>query len=470
MVEEALANMPVTRLSQLLQSCEVSPVELTKLYLERIRRLDGKLHAYITICEKEALEAAHVAELELAKGEVKGPLHGIPMAVKDQMHACGLPTTAGSVILKEVAREDCTVVARLKDSGAVLLGKLNLSEFALGGNIHHPYGTPRNPWNLDYQPGHSSSGTGIAVAASLCAAAIGEDTGGSNRNPAAWCGVTGLRPTWGRVSRYGILGVSWSMDQAGPMARTVEDCALVFQAIAGYDPRDPLTSRRPVPPFLPRDNLQGVRVAVVREALDGELVHPEVKVAVEQAAKELERLGASVMEVSLPLFSQAGVISAVITDTEAAYLHRHWLRTRPGDYDVATRRRVLAGSLLATQLYHKALRLRVLVRHQIMSALEETDVLVTPTRPIPPARIETTTGLDSKEDVLRRFYGPRGGTGPCNLAAVPAMSVPCGFTSDGLPIGMQIAGRPFDETAVFQAGHAYQLLTDWHTRRPPLEA
>ena len=270
MAEESLTSLPVTRLSQLLHSREVSPVELTKLYLERIGHLDGTLHAYITVCREEALAQARKAESDLINGSVTGPLHGIPMAVKDQMHARGLPTTAGSVILKEVAREDSTVVARLKKAGAVFLGKLNLSEFALGGNIHHPYGTPRNPWNLEHQPGHSSSGTGIAVAASLCAAAIGEDTGGSNRTPAAWCGVTGLRPTWGRVSRHGMIGVSWSMDQAGPMARSVEDAALVFQAIAGHDPKDPYTSRRPVPIFQPQDLLKGLRIGVVREALDGE--------------------------------------------------------------------------------------------------------------------------------------------------------------------------------------------------------
>ena len=469
MVDEELASLPVTQLSRLLHAREVSPVELTRLYFERIRRLNGKLNAYITVCEEEALDEARRAEAELAGGNARGPLHGIPVAAKDQMDARGTPTTVGSSFLNEVAEEDSTVVARLREAGAVFLGKLNLSEFALGGNINHPFGIPRNPWNLDYQPGHSSSGAGIAVAASLCAAAIGEDTGGSIRTPAGWCGVTGLRPTWGRVSRHGMFGLSWSMDQAGPMTKTVEDCALVFQAIAGYDSKDAYTSRRSVPSFTPKETLRGVRVGVVREAMGSELVEPETKKAVEQAVQVLEEAGASISEVSVPLFPQSGVISAAITDTEGAYVHRRWLQSRASDYDFATRRRLLAGSLLSAQLYQKTLRLRVLVRRQVLAALEGVDVLVTPSRPVPPQKIAATTGLDSKEDVLRKYYGARGATGPFNLAGAPAMSVPCGFTGNGLPIGMQLAARPFDETEVFQVGHAYQLRTPWHTRRPRLE-
>ena len=249
MDDNDLVGLTVAQLSSMLRDGQVSPLELVTAYLERIGRVDGRLHAYISLREEEALEEARKADMSKARG----PLYGIPVAVKDQMHARGMPTTAGSIILNEIAQEDSTIVARLRNAGAILLGKLNLSEFALGGNIRHPYGTPRNPWNLEHQPGPSSSGPGIAVAASLCAAVIGEDTGGSIRIPAAWCGVTGLRPTWGRVSRHGMLGVAWSMDQATPMARTAEDCALVFQAIAGRDPRDPYTSERPVPSFSPVD-------------------------------------------------------------------------------------------------------------------------------------------------------------------------------------------------------------------------
>ena len=463
-------TLPVTELSRLILSRELSPVELVNAYLARISRLNGQVNAYITVMEEEALEQARRAEEALSRGEPVGKLHGIPMAVKDQLHARGVVTTGGSTILKEIAAEDSTVVARLREAGAILLGKLNLSEFALGGTLVHPFGTPRNPWNLDHQPGVSSSGSGIAVALSLCAAAIGEDTGGSVRIPAAWCGVTGLRPTWSRVSRYGMLGLSWSMDQAGPMTKTAEDCALVFQAIAGHDPKDPNTSREPVQEFRPDGSLKGVRVGVIREAMQGEPLDPEVKDAVERSVTIMEAAGADVSEASMPLFPDCGVISAAITDAEGAYVHRDLIREHADEYDVASRRRLQAASLVPAQLYQKAQRFRVLVRRQTMAALEHADVLIAPGSHGPAPKIETATGLDSKADVLRKFYGFRGPTGPFNLAAVPAVSVPCGFSSAGLPLAVQLAGRPFDEESLLRVAYAYQQRTDWHTRTPPLDA
>jgi aspartyl-tRNA(Asn)/glutamyl-tRNA(Gln) amidotransferase subunit A len=468
MPRDDLAMMPVTELSALLRKRQASPVELVQAYLERIGRLDGKLHAYITVCEAEALSDARRAAAELAQGRSRGPLHGIPVAVKDQLNARGLPTTAGSSFLKEAPQEDSTVVARLRQAGAVLLGKLNLSEFALGGSIHHPFGVPRNPWNLECQPGQSSSGSGIAVAASLCAAAIGEDTAGSIRSPAAWCGITGLRPTWGRVSRHGMLPMAWSMDQAGPMTKTVEDCALLFQAIAGHDPKDPYTSRRPVPAFQPRETLRDVRIGLVREAVASGVVEAEVKTALEAALSVLEETGAAVQEVSIPLFPHGGLLSNALADAEAAYVHRHWLRAHAQEYDVASRRRLLAASLTPAALYQKALRFRVLMRRQVLAALEQVDVLVLPSQAGPAPKIATSTGLNSKEEVMRQFFGIRAHRGPFNLAGVPAMSVPCGFTAGGLPIGMQLVGRPFEEAVLFQVGAAYQGRTPWHTRRPPL--
>ena len=469
MADQELVALPVTELSAMLRAKEVSPVELTEAYLTRIERLDGDLRAYVTVDSEGALQAAKRAEEELAKGSAKGLLAGVPVAVKDQMDAEGLPTTMGTSFITDVAGEDSTIVARLKGQGAVLLGKLNLSEFAMGGNVVHPYGTPRNPWDRERQPGHSSSGSGIAVAASLAAAAIGEDTGGSVRIPAAWCGVTGLRPTWGRISRYGVASVSWSMDQAGPMTKTVEDSALVFQAIAGHDPKDVTTSQAAVPSFQARDGLRGLRVAIVREAMDSPALDSETKARVEQAAKELEALGASVADISVPLFANGGLISAAVTDADVAYVHRHLLREHASEYDTPTRRRVMAGMLMPTELRDKALRFRVLMRRQVMGALAQADVLVTPTQSTPAPTIPTNAGgFGSVEEVLSGFYGVRGATGPFNLAAVPALSVPCGFTKRGLPIGLQLAARPFDELTLFQTGHAYQEKTGWHTKWPEL--
>ena len=468
MANEELVHASVTELSALLGDGKLSPVELTQAYLDRIAALDGTLHAFITVDAEGALEAARTAESAIAGGRRLGPLHGIPMAVKDQMDARGLPTTGGSSILNDVAKTDSTVVARLREAGTVLLGKLNLSEFALGGSINHPYGVPRNPWDTDRQPGQSSSGSGIAVAASMCAAAIGEDTSGSIRGPAAWCGITGLRPTWGRVSRHGILPMSWSMDQAGPLTRTVEDCATVFAAIAGHDPNDPYTSHQPVPAYTPVESLKGVRIGVIRESMGDGMVDAEVQQRGEEAVVAMRQAGAEVIEVSIPLFPQGGLISNGVADADAAYVHRERLAAHAAEYDFATRRRLLAASLMPAHLYQKAQRFRVIMRRQVMAALESADVLVTPSQSQPAPLIATDTGLYSKDAVMRQFFGIRAHRGPFNLAAVPAMSIPCGFTDAGLPVGLQLVGRPFDESTLFQVGGAYQARTDWHTRRPPL--
>lgn len=468
MANEDLIYASVAELSGLLEAKKLSPVELTQAYLDRIASLDDRLHAFITIDAEGALATARAAESAIANGHRLGPLHGIPMAVKDQMYAKGLPTTAGSTILNDVATEDATVVARLRESGVVLLGKLNLSEFALGGSINHPYGVPRNPWDTDRQPGQSSSGSGIAVSAAMCAAAIGEDTSGSIRGPAAWCGITGLRPTWGRVSRHGILPMSWSMDQAGPMTRTVEDCATVFAAIAGYDPNDAYTSHQPVPTYQPLESLKGKRIGVIQESMGDGMVDSEVQQRCEEAIAAMREAGAEIVESSIPLFPEGGLISNGVADADAAYVHRERLAAHATEFDFATRRRLLAASLMPAHLYQKATRFRVIMRRQVMAALEGVDVLVTPAQSQPAPPIATDTGLDSKDAVMRQFFGIRAHRGPFNLAAVPAMSIPCGFTDAGLPVGLQLVGRPFDEATLFQVGGAYQARTDWHTQRPPL--
>ena len=469
-----LVLRPASELSALLTTGEVSPVELTQAFIDRARRYE-RLNAYITLDAEGALAQAQKAEAEIARGAVRGPLHGLPMAVKDQLDAKGLRTTVGSTIVDYVAQEDATAVARLREAGAVILGKLNLSEFALGGNVNHPYGVPHNPWDETRQAGQSSSGSGIAVAASLAAAALGGDTAGSIRGPAAWCGITGLRPTWGRVSRHGTFPMAWFMDTIGPMTKTVEDGAMVFQAIAGHDPKDSNTSSRPLEPFAPFNPstdsgqaLNGVRVGLVRESIDGGMASDEVAAAVHEAIRVLEEAGATVVDASLPLFEHGGLISNGLADAEAAHTHRGWLRERPEAYDFASRRRLMASSLISATAYVKLSRFRMLMRRDVMSALDRVDLLVTPAQAETAPKIATATGLTSKEAVIRQFFGLRAHRGPFNLSGVPAMAMPCGFSSEGLPISMQVIGRPFEENAVFRLGHAYQQRTDWHERRPPL--
>ena len=469
---EDLAFLSAVELASLVRTKQVSPVELVQLYLERIDRLDGRLRAYITVCRDEALAAARGAETALMAGQPCGPLHGVPFAVKDQFDARGLPTTMGSRVLKGVVPStDATVVARLRAAGAVFLGKLNLTEFALGGTRDFPFGQPRNPWNVDHDPGGSSSGSGIATATALCGFTLGEDTGGSVRSPAAWCGVVGVRPTWGRVSRAGVFPLSWSMDAAGPLSRSVRDSALVLSIVAGRDDRDPTTSRRPVPdhPGALTDEVHGLRLGIVRELTSGPETHPEVRAAVETAARRLAALGATVDEVSLPLIPLAGAAFMALADSEGAGLHARWLRERPGDYDAGTRRRLLSAGLLPAALVHEASRARALIRRQVLEALREHDALLAPMAhtaapPISAGRAPIT----SRADVGPRFFTRRCYGSPASLAGVPALSVPCGFSGAGLPIGLQVIGRPFDETTILRVAHAYEGATEWHRRRPPV--
>ena len=463
--------LSATELSVLIERKEVSPVEAVEAYLERIDRVDGMLNSYVTVCRDEALKAAHDAERAIARGEYLGPMHGVPIAVKDQFYTKGIRTTAGSKILWDfVPDEDATVVANLKRAGAVLLGKLNLSEFALGDSFHHPAGTPHNPWDLERNPGMSSSGSGAATAACLCATSLGEDTGGSTRIPAAWSGLVGLRPTWGRVSRYGVLPASWSMDTVGPISRTVEDCAITFNAIAGYDPKDPYTWRTPVPDYLAAldGDVKGHRIGLINEKVNSSDVDPEIRDAVVAAAGVIGERGTSVEEISLPLLEFAGVPSKAITDLDGAAVHYERLKTRAKDYDHNTRVRLLTAILTPAQAYYKAQKLRSLIRRQVLEALERVDVLALPTSNIPAPRIPAGPGIKSREEADAHISGIRSFTGAFNLASVPALSVPCGFTSENLPISIQLVGRPFEEATLMKVAHAYQQSTPWHTMRPPI--
>ena len=466
--------LSATELGERIRDQEISPVDATNAYLDRIDALDAKLVSYITVCREEALEAARQAELAISRGEHLGPLHGVPFAVKDQFWSKGVRTTGGSTFLKDfVPDEDATVVARLKEAGAIMLGKLNMSEFATGDSFHHPYGTPHNPWDLARNPGTSSSGSGAATAAFLCATSLGEDTGGSIRNPANNSGLVGLRPTWGLVSRYGMMGASWSMDIGGPICRTVEDCAVTLGAIAGHDPQDPYTADVPVPDYRAGldGQVRGVRIGVVTEAVEADFVDPQVRVAVSKSIADLGELGASIEEVSIPLLETAAAVGRALIAVESAAIQHDPIRTRLHDFDHNVQVGYLTGSVIPAQLYYKAQRLRELIRGQVFEALKKVDVLALPCSSEAAPLILSASGLRSKEEARLRMSGRRSFTGVFNLASVPAVSVPCGFVSvdaKDLPIGLQLAGRPFEDGLLLKVAHAYEQSTTWHTRRPPI--
>ena len=461
--------LSATELSGLIQSREVSPVEATQAYLERIEAVDGQLNSYITVCGDEALAQARQAEEDISAGRYAGPMHGIPVAVKDQFNTQGILTTNGSTIHGNfVPDEDATVIANLKRAGAVLLGKLNMSEYASGDAFHHPYGRPRNPWDLSRNPGTSSSGSGAATAAFLCSTSLGEDTGGSIRGPASFCGLAGIRPSWGRVSRYGVFGASWSMDTVGPISRTTQDCAMTLAAIAGYDPKDPYTWDVPVPDYVGAltGDISGLRVGVVQERVHADVVEPDVRDAVVNAIAALGELGATLVDVEIPLMPHSAAISSCVISADAASLNRRDLEEHLEQFDHNNQVRLLMGAVLPAQAHQTALKLREMLRRQILEALEGVDVLVMPTSSIPAPLIPEKAGIGSKQEVIDGYNGRRSYTSPFNLANTPALSINCGFTSEGLPVGLQIAGRPFDETRLFQAAYAYEQATEWGARRP----
>lgn len=456
--------LSASELSGLMAAKEVSPVEATEAYLERIESLNGTLHAYLTVTADEALEAAKRAEQEIAQGNHRGPMHGVPVAVKDQIHTKGILTTGGSPVFKDfVPTEDATVITNLKASGAVLLGKLNMTEFATTG-LSHQFDPPRNPWDLERSTGGSSSGSGAATAAFLCGSSLGEDTGGSVRFPASWCGLAGLRPTWGRVSRYGVMPGVRSMDTIGPLGRTVEDCAITLAAIAGHDPKDRLSSKEPVPDYRAAltGGIKGLRVGIVRELLYTDLVEEEVRRPVLAAADILREMGAQVEELSIPLAANAAAISGGIR-VEAPVTYRELLRDRPRDIAHDNRIAYMVGSIMPAPYYYKGLRLRSLLRDQVLAALGGVELLLSPTTGVAAQLLEPDPVIDRKGKGNRI---PWLLTTTFSLANVPALSLPCGFTATGLPIGLQIAGRPFDESTVLRAGHVYEQNTDWHSRRP----
>jgi len=471
MDKSQLPFISATELASLIKSREISPVEATEAYLERIPQVDGKLNSYITVTSERAMADARQAEQEIVSGKYRGPMHGIPIGIKDQVYTKGILTTGGSTILKDfVPTEDATVVTKLNEAGAVLLGKLNMSEFAMGDAFEHPYGRPHNPWDLSRNAGTSSSGSGAATAAFLCATSLGEDTGGSIRGPASFCGLVGIRPSWGRVSRHGVLGASWSMDQVGPISRTVPDCAITLAAIAGHDPKDGYTWDIPVPDYLAdmSGGVQGLKIGVITERVEGDAVDPQVRDLVLKAIAQLGELGAVVSDIEIPLIAQSAAISTAVTYGDVSGVHREGIDQRLKEYDYNIQLRLLTGAILPAQAHQKAVRLRHMIRQQILDALDQVDVLVMPTSSIPASALPEKAGVESKEAFMEMLGGRRSFTAPFNLASVPALSINCGFTSEDLPVGLQIAGKPFDESMVFRVAHAYEQATDWHTRRPPV--
>ena len=470
MIDLVWASM--SDLGRMIATKEVSPVEVVRVHLDRIAALDPKLRAFITVCSDAALQAARTAESDLMAGKAAGALHGVPWAPKDLYSTKGVRTTGGSKILADsVPGQDATVVARLAASGAIVLGKLNMHEFAYGPEgLNGHYGDARNPWDVGAHrvTGGSSSGSGAAVAAGLTPGSLGSDTGGSIRIPASLCGITGLKPTYGRVSRAGVLPLAWSMDHVGPMTRTARDCALMLNAIAGYDPADPTTSVLPVPDYAAAltGDVKGLRVGLLRAHFT-DVAAPEVRQAVEAAAKQLEQAGAVVDEVNLAQVTHVAPASTAIVASEALAYHAAWMRSRAHDYQPDVRERLRMGAFVSGAHYVRAQQLRALVRSEIDDALAKRDVLLAPATPIAAPLLgerETTLG-DGTSDVRSALIRL---TRPFNYSGHPAGSAPCGFTAGGLPIGLQIVGRPFDEATVLRVADAYQRLTDWHTRRPTI--
>jgi aspartyl-tRNA(Asn)/glutamyl-tRNA(Gln) amidotransferase subunit A len=467
-----LVWMSMTELARRVAAKEVSPVEVARAHLDRIEAVDGRLRAFLTVTDEAAMTQARAAEARVMAGEPLGPLHGVPVALKDLYATKGVKTTGGSRILADwVPDADATVVARLADAGAVCLGKLNMHEFAYGPEGLNPhYGAPWNPWDARTHRicGGSSSGSGAAVAMGLCAGALGSDTGGSIRIPASLCGITGIKPTYGRVSRAGVLPLSWSLDHVGPMCRTAADCALMLGAIAGYDPRDPSTSVLPVPEYgaALTGDITGVKVGVLRPFFL-ESTGSESRHAVEQALAVLAGLGASIQEARLDSARFAAGASTAVLAPEAYAYHEAWLRTRRAEYGADVRERLSLGAFLSAADYLRGQRARLRIKAEVDAALARLDVLVCATTPIAATPLgESEVSVDGETVPVRQ--GLIRFTRVFNLAGHPAASVPCGFTPAGLPVGLQIVGRPFDEATVLRVADAYQRATGWGARRPPL--
>jgi aspartyl-tRNA(Asn)/glutamyl-tRNA(Gln) amidotransferase subunit A len=459
-----LTGLSLGEASALVRAKKVSPVELTEACLARIERLDAKLNAFITVTAESALEQARAAEAAIARGEWIGPLHGIPVALKDLIDTAGVRTTAASGLYKDrVPNEDAEVVRRLKSAGAVLLGKLNMHEFAYGGSgVIGYFGAAHNPWASDYNTGGSSSGAAAAVAAGLCYGAVATDTGGSVREPAAFCGIVGLKPTYGRVSTRGVIPLAWTLDHVGPMTRSVKDAALMLQAIAAYDADDATSVDAAVPDYAQAfGDTAALRLGVPNsffyDALD-----PEIDAAVRAALAVLRKLAASVRPIDVPLDRDTTTLKA-----EAYAFHRELIAKSPDLYQPVTLERLRSGAEVSAADYIAGRRQTEELRRAVRKVFDEVDLLVTPTTCVLPSKISELLAklstLRAKENVMLR------NTRPFNAMGLPTISIPCGFTNSGLPIGLQISGPPWGEADVLRMAYAYERATEWHKRGPNLE-
>lgn len=458
-----LTSLTLASARDALNAREISSLELTNFFLQRIAQYDSELNTFVTVTAELAREQARRADEERARGNVRGALHGIPLALKDLFDTRGIRTTAGSKILRDnIPSQDAFVTMKLFDAGAVLLGKNNMHEIAFGVTNENPhFGSVHNPWNRAHVPGGSSGGSAAAVAARLCLGALGSDTGGSIRIPAALCGITGIKPTYGRVSLRGVFPLSWSNDHAGPLAQTAEDCAIILQTIAGYDEDDPVSVNAPLPDFSARlnESLRGVRFAAPRGYFERE-VDEEILRAVREAERVMEELGAVRVEKELTNAEEMFQTNRVTLRVEAATIHREWLETRQTDYGADVYTRLKSFQTIRADEYARARRRQAELTRELDSFFNDIDFFITPTTRIVAPRIGgDAVGLAQN---LTAF------TAPFDVTGVPAISVPCGFTHDGLPIGLQIVGRAWDEARVLQVAHQYQRVTDWHSRMPAL--
>ena len=469
-----LCYMSVEDLSPLIRDRKVSPVEVTQAHLKRIEATEPGLNAFITLLEQESLDAAQKAEEEIGSGRYRGPLHGISLGLKDLYYTKGITTTSGVKVYEGfIPGYDSTVTQRLLVAGAILLGKLNLAPLAMSGRGENPYfGDALNPWDTRVVPGGSSSGSGVAAAAGQCTITMGSDTGGSIRIPASFCNLVGHKPTYGVVSRYGVSPLSWGLDHCGPMTRTVMDSALTMNAIAGHDPMDPTSSKKPVPDYAAslKKEIKDLRIGVPREFFDMPM-DPEVKVAVMKAIGVLEELGGHAVEVSWPNFYQAVTMGHLISITEASSIHAHLVRTRGSEEVAKVLRkfpRIEAGLMISAADYLQVLKLRRSYTMSSHDVMKDVDILVGPTMPMTPFPLASTEiELEGKTFMAEKAIPTF--TRPYDLNGFPAVTVPCGFSAQGLPIGLQIAALPYRDNIALQAAYAYQEATHWHKRKPPIE-